>query len=402
MNAAYDPGSDRSARDAAVFGIVLAGHARGGVSAADRLFRDALAPVALSPMIGFALGWLRRGGIAHAMVCADRPATALRRLVGSGAAVDMRVGFCEDASPRGAAGCARDAAVRIRGARGFADGDTFVVVEGAMIPTVDLADLVDAHWSSDAAATVVVEVDRRRSALTADRPDRPGGVYVFDRRALEAVPAHGFQDIKEGLLGRLYAAGERVITHRVLGISPRVMDLRSYLRVNAWAVERIADAAPSRFRRVGGALCHESARVHPDAALIGPVIVGPDAVIGESAAVVGPCAIGAACEVEPRAVVSRSVLWERCRVERSAFVDAAVLACDARVAEGARAISAVVGADAGVVASHRMPGVAPLWELPHLAGVELRRGLGTRTSSGRGSVVAATTLVEPSPLLLPA
>ena len=68
--------------------------------------------------------------------------------------------------------CVRDAA-RLSSAR------TFVVCEGALVPSLDLAAVLDAHERSGAPATVVVETDRRRHAVGSEQYRLPGGVYVF-------------------------------------------------------------------------------------------------------------------------------------------------------------------------------------------------------------------------------
>jgi NDP-sugar pyrophosphorylase family protein len=81
-----------------------------------------------------------------------------------------------------------------------------------------------------------------------DRPARPAGLYVFDRRAFEFIPAQGFQDIKEALIPRLYEAAEVVQMHIVPGVSVRIHDEESYLRANEWQVQRAAARRPAAER----------------------------------------------------------------------------------------------------------------------------------------------------------
>ncbi|HEX9188738.1 MAG TPA: NDP-sugar synthase, partial [Vicinamibacteria bacterium] len=147
------------------------------------------------------------------------------------------------------------------------------------------------------------------------------------------VPEEGFYDIKEKLIPRLYAAGERVSIHMASEIAPRVVNAESYLALNQWAIERahVHVSAGDGFVTAGEALVHESATVHPSARLLGPVIVGPRASIGAGATLVGPVSIGRGTSVGEGAVVSRSVVWSDCRVGTGAFVDRSMLADGARV-----------------------------------------------------------------------
>ena len=184
----------------AVHGIVLAGSYYWGEGAFERLLRGPLLPVAQRPIITFPLAWLRAGGVPAATICANGSTPAVEHALGDGTMLGMTLSYYTDPHPRGPAGCARDAAARM-------PADTYVLVEGAMIPSLDLRALLAAHWKAGAAASTVVEIDRRRATgATTTRHGAPGGIYILERHVLEGVSAAGFQDIKQGLLERLYAA----------------------------------------------------------------------------------------------------------------------------------------------------------------------------------------------------
>jgi len=198
-------------------GIVLAGVYPGGQSELDQLAPRPLLPVAQQPLITYALRWMKGGGLDRATICANSASRAIRSHL-DGSALAMRVDYLEDWSPRGAAGCVRDAGMTT-------DADTFVVADGTAVPVVDLAELLADHQTSQAAITIVVGADATGRL-------RPSGVYVFDRRALAHIPEDGFQDIKEKLIPRLYAAGESVSTHMAAGVAPRVVNAGTYLALN--------------------------------------------------------------------------------------------------------------------------------------------------------------------------
>lgn len=318
-----------------VCGIVLAGTHHWGDGVFERVLRGPLLPVAHAPLINYPLEWLRDAGITSAVLCANSATPAVREVLGDGTAMRLPLQYFEDHEPRGPAGCARDAAV-------MTDATSFIVIEGTIVPTLDFSAMIAAHRLSGAAATVVVEFDRRRHGMVSGVRRQPAGIYVFERRALESVAQHGYQDIKEGLLGRLNASGAHVAMHEVHGLSAKVLDYASYAAVSRWLVSRAVDRPTflSHYERVGEGMQHRSAFVHPTARMIGPVLLGVGARVEAGAVVVGPASIGDRSIIAAGALVSRSFIWDDCLVGEDAIVDSSVLADRVVVAPGDRLKSA--------------------------------------------------------------
>jgi len=285
-------------------------------SAFDTLAARTLLPIAHRPLIWYGLSWLHDHGIRDVAVCGNRETSVLESTLTRHVPYGMNVAYHQDPMPRGAAGSARDAALAT-------DSQTFVIAEGTAIPTVDLTDVLEKHEASGACVTVVVHSEMRRDGTTTAQA--PSGIYVFSRRAFEAVPALGFCDIKEKLIPQLYAAGERIVPYEAATASPRVLDSSTYMAVNEWMVERLSKTADEYkgYIRSGHALVHSEAFVAADAALVGPVLVGPGARILSGAVVVGPATIGRDVVVERGATISRSAIWRRCTISENAVVDSA-------------------------------------------------------------------------------
>lgn len=308
-----------------VRGIVLAGVHAWGNCPLEGVIARPLLPVGERPLIWHILRWIGDEGVRASTICGNGDTKTLRRRLGVSTEDNLALHYCEDSVPRGPAGCARDAAMSC-------SADLFVVVDGTILPKIDLQSMLDEHMRQEAVLTIAA---MSPAPGNMDASLTPAGVYIISRSALMHVPDAGYQDIKESLIPKLYKLRLPVATHIVpAGSVRRVYDAASYLSVNLWAVESMMSGeAPSGYRRVGDAWVHETAQVADTARLVGPVLVGAGAVVEAGAVVVGPATLGARSRVCRDAVVSYSSLWSECRVGQGAIVDHCVLT-DGAEAEG--------------------------------------------------------------------
>lgn len=304
------------------------------------MFRHPLLPVALIPQIRYPLRWLAESGVVSRVAISSQDSIeAVKSWAQREVFVGLGLEFWSDRYPRGAAGSAKDAATLVPASR-------HVVLEGARIPQIDLAEVLSTHRQSGAAVTMVIESDRRLGFGVNGRA--PGGLYVFESAALDLVPAAGFQDIKQGLLELAQRERLDVRTFERRGLTPTVVDFASFLSTSRWLVATIDQRAAQYpgFVSTAEGLRHPSAAVSRDATLVGPVLIGARARIDAQAVIVGPAVIGDDVIIESHATVSRSVLLAGARVGRWAHVDSAVIAANATVKSAASIEDRVVGVDA--------------------------------------------------------
>jgi len=316
--------------------IVLAGSYAWTNSSFEQLRVRPLLPIAQSPMIVHVLRALGTFGVSDATICANGSTGALKAYFEKAPAMPIAVNYYEDKSPRGAAGCMRDAAQKT-------DADTLIVTECAILPDAPLADLVAHHRQTGAALTIAVSREERFGAAEFLNPT---GLYIIDRRALAHIGAQGYQDIKENLIPQLHAAGERIETFETSRGCPNVLNAQSYLAANHWMIQRIVDqpsllADESEYQRTGSVLVHNSASIDPTASLVGPVLVGPGVQIRAGAVIVGPTSIGAGTCLGRNVAVSRSVIWSDTRVGEGAVVDRSIVGDNASVPANASLRGAV-------------------------------------------------------------
>lgn len=202
----------------------------------------------------------------------------------------------------------------IRNVADFWDDRPFVVVNGDILSSIDLQELLSSHESSGADATLVLRDEPRFNSVQVDKDGRIlgfrggsgqhlafTGIQVIEPRVLGNIPAAVPISIIDSYL-ELIATGRKVMAHvvreefwRELG-SPE-----GYLEVHREFYRMVK--APLAALTVGGErVVHESARLGPGVRLGGMVC------------------IGAECELENGAAVQGSVIWDQVQIRAGCLV----------------------------------------------------------------------------------
>jgi mannose-1-phosphate guanylyltransferase len=289
----------------------------------------AVLPVLNRPLIHWTLELLRRHGVTDVIINLHHLPSTVRRSVGDGRTLGLRVSYSFERKILGTAGGPRKV-------RRFFGDEPFLLVNGDVLFDFDLSDLVRRHASSGARATLALTAHRKveayggivtgpggfiRALAGLPRPVTGPpllftGVHVVDPDLLDGLRP-GPSDSVRDLYVPLVAEGQRLLGVRVSGAwydfgSPSLY-LASQLSMMS-----------SGFRGAGAArLVHPEARIHPRARVTRSV-VGAGALVGEGA------------------VVSGSVLWEGAQVGHRARVSGSIVATGARVDEGETVERAVV------------------------------------------------------------
>jgi mannose-1-phosphate guanylyltransferase len=295
-------------------------------------------PVLNRPLLHWTLEQLARSGVRDVVVNLYHLPSTVRRAVGDGRALGVRVTYSNEPQLLGTGGGPR----RVR--RFFGDGPA-VIVNGDVLFDFDLRALLRAHRESGAVATLALLPNpdvARYSAVTMSRAGwvtsfggrpRAGsgrswlftGVQVIDPRILDrlsAGPSHSVSDLYIPILregGRIRGVPMSGIWYDLGGPD---LYLRSHMSLLA---SGFRSSRPAR-RRI-----HAEARVAADATVEGSVV-------------------GAGCVIGSGARVVDSVLWDGVRIGAGAQVERSILADRTRVDAGERrADEIVVRTRAGIV-----------------------------------------------------
>lgn len=315
--------------------IILAGAHVWKSDSLEYAYPRLLWPVANTPLVEHILVWLAETRVRTVMICANNATRALRLHLREPASHGLDIRYYEDRLPRGPAGCASDAAAIV-------PADHYVVLDGSVVPALDLGALLDFHEQADAAVTIVVD----GAPLGPDdlqRESTPTDIYVFAAHALRQVPATGYRDIKEMLIPQLHDSGARIMTYLAERHCPRINGLESYFVVQDWMLDRIrrGDVAAAEYVRSNGTYLHAAARVAGTARFLGPVMVGPQTRIGDGAMIVGPTVIGSRCTIGRGSVIGRCVLWDDCQVGTRARLEQCLVTSGSSIEPGAVDVGSV-------------------------------------------------------------
>jgi exosortase len=220
----------------------------------------------------------------------------------------------EDKVPLGTAGCLKMCEPRLR-------GGTFFVSGGAVWLDDDPEWLLAEHRRSGNALTVFCTKDPYSPKTAGFDHLRPAGIYCCETAILEHIQGHRFQDIKEQLVPALQRAGLRVGCVRLRGNTTEVCDWSTYLDLIARTL-RALPQADLPYRQLKECVwCAQDVEIAPTAHLVGPLLIGRGARIGEHATAIGPSVIGEFCEVESHARLIRSVVPDRSRLPAGLYAD---------------------------------------------------------------------------------
>jgi NDP-mannose synthase len=200
--------------------IVLAGGRGTRLAPYTSILPKPLMPIGDMPILEVMLMQMKRAGVDEVVLTVGHLASLLRAYFGYGEQWKMNIHYSYEKEPLGTAG-------PISLVKGL--DDTFLVTNGDVLTTLDLKELIDFHRKQGGIATIAVHRRQVRIdlgvVLSNDDHNITGyiekptydytvsmGIYVFEPRVLEYIPAGQYLDFPDLVL-KLIAAGEKVVAY---------------------------------------------------------------------------------------------------------------------------------------------------------------------------------------------
>jgi mannose-1-phosphate guanylyltransferase len=233
---------------------------------------------------------------------------------------------------------------RIQDHCGFFD-DTFAVLCGDALIDVDLTEVLRFHRASGALATIVTkpvpreEVSKYGVVVTDDSgrvlrfQEKPKvaeaasntintGIYLFEPRVFDHIPAGTEFDIGSQLFPRLIAAGEKVCAISLPFEWVDIGCVNDFWNATRLILEGRVQGLKVPGREIRpGVFAGLGVTIAEDAKIRGPVYLGSGTRVGAGVHIEGPAMIGANCVLQAGVRIRGGILGDYTRVTEGALLD---------------------------------------------------------------------------------
>jgi NDP-sugar pyrophosphorylase family protein len=284
-------------------------------------------PVLNRPFLDFLIERLVSVGVTKIILAVGYKPEPLVERYGRGQGFGVEIDYTVEDSPLGTSGAVRAVLPQLT--------ETFLVLNGDVVTSVDLRSMIDEHVERREFATIaiheeddpsrfgVVQVDGEGFVMRfLEKPKGPrfpsklvnSGVYVLEPEALRFVPEDGPSMFETDLFPNMLRMNMMVHSYMWDGYFLDMGTAESYLAVNR---DFLSGKAPAWHDPTSDVMEGDGASVSPSATVTGPTVLGPG------------------CVIEDGATVEGSVLWSDVRVGRNARVRGAVLGNGVNIDSGA-------------------------------------------------------------------
>ena len=285
-------------------------------------------PVVNRPFLDYVIDRLRDVGVTKIIFAVGYQPERLVKRYGRGQSFGVEIDYVIEDSPLGTSGAVRAILPQLT--------ETFIVLNGDVVMSVDLRPMIDQHIERREFATIAIheEDDPSRFGLVQidgegyvmrflEKPKGPlfpaktinSGLYVLEPEALRFVSEGQPSMFEVDLFPNMLRMNMQVHSYRWSGYFRDIGTPESYLALNH---DFLTGQAPAWHTPETDVVLGHGVVVAPTASLIGPAVLGPGCVISDGA------------------TVEASVLWEGVQVGPGARVESAVIGDGVSIDAGAQ------------------------------------------------------------------
>jgi NDP-sugar pyrophosphorylase family protein len=219
--------------------VVLAGGKGTRLAPYTQILPKPLMPIGNLPILEVLVRQMKHAGVDEIIITVGHLAELLRSYFKDGSRYGVRITYSMEEQPLGTAGPLS----LLEGLEG-----TFLVTNGDVLTTLQMADLVAYHQAQKAAATIAMHTRQVKidfGVLQVDGGNRVTGyiekpaydyavsmgIYAFDSRVLTHIPYNQYLDFPDLVL-KLLAAGEKVLGYPYAGYWQDLGRPDDYARAN--------------------------------------------------------------------------------------------------------------------------------------------------------------------------
>jgi mannose-1-phosphate guanylyltransferase/phosphomannomutase len=315
-------------------------------------------PMVNRPMMEHIVNLLKRHGLDEIVVTVAFLSNHIRNYFGDGSELGVRMVYATEETPLGTAGSVRNAMDELT--------ERFLVISGDVITDIDLGEILSFHDERNALATIGLTpvenplefgiVITREDGSIERFLEKPTwgqvfsdtintGIFVLEPEIFDWIEPDRSVDFSGEVFPAVLAAGKPIYGAVAEGHWEDVGTLEAYVRAHKDVLDgRVALDIPG-FEISDGVYIGEGAEIHPDAAIVGPAIVGDYCRIEADARLGEYTVLGTNVRVRAGAELERAVIHDNTYIGEGTQLRGTVVgrACDLR--NGVRAEEGVVLGD---------------------------------------------------------
>lgn len=325
-----------------------------------------MAPIVNKHFFEYQIDMIKRAGIREVILSICYLPEKIKKAIGNGKKYGVTIRYAIEKTPLGTGGA-------VKNCERYIDGPT-VVMNGDVLTDIELKKIIEEHKKASAAATIalhevedpthygLVETDRENRITKFLEKPKPeeittkwinAGLYVFEKRVLDYIPAGQNYSLERGLFPKLLAERQVFMAYKAKYYWLDIGKIEKYVQGNYDVLEGRFKLPGDSFPEYGSEVCLQGAvKVDTKAVLRGPSVIGKGSVIG--AAEIHPLTIvGENCEINDGARVERSIIWDNVKIGKNAVVRECILGAGCEIHDNAVVHGAVLGNHANIPAFSR-------------------------------------------------
>ncbi len=313
-----------------------------------------MVPIMGKPLLERNIENLKKHGIDEVLLSTCYKPHKIEEYFGSGEERGIKISYIFEEKPLGTGGA-------IKNAHKYTD-DTFVVFNADILSDIDISEMIKFHKKTGAIATIavtqvdnpsnygVIEHDENGFIQSFKEKPQPNescsnlinaGIYIFEPELLKEIPSGRAVSIERETYPHLLQKGYKLAVYNACSYWLDVGTPQKYMIAHYDILEGRLPISEHNFKE-NSKYISKTAKISPDAQIIGPVYIGENVEIGAST-VIGPnTVLGAHCSVGTGAKLSESVIWDSVHVENGASVKNSVVMSDCIVDKNSEKISCVL------------------------------------------------------------
>ncbi|RIK39453.1 MAG: nucleotidyl transferase [Chloroflexi bacterium] len=282
-----------------------------------------MVPLVNKVMMTHILELLRSHGITEVVVTLRYLASAIQDFYEDGSNLGMKLHYVVEDMPLGTAGSVKNAAALL--------DDTFLVISGDALTDFNLREIIAAHRSRGARATITVTQVPNPLEYGATVIDDEGtvvrflekpswgevisdtvntGIYVLEPEILDLIPEHVAYDFSKELFPCMLGRGMEIYGHVAEGYWCDIGNIEEYRRASADLLSgRVRLPAPIGSHIGGDIWVGQDVEIAPSAQLYGPIYLGDGVKIKGDVQIYGPTVIRDYTVIDNYNRIERSIIW---------------------------------------------------------------------------------------------